>query len=89
MPWQTKDRYVYGNEEYFLRHGGHYYHEASPPNSLMYAASPPSIDTTMPFVAPELAEDTLMDVSIQVFLLSAEFNWFEHLLRNIRYMTTY
>lgn len=61
MPWQTKDRYVYGNEEYFLRHGGHYYHEASPPNSLMYAASPPSIDTTMPFVAPELAEDTLMD----------------------------
>ncbi|XP_052822730.1 serine/threonine-protein kinase ULK2 [Octopus bimaculoides] len=62
IAWPTKDRYIHTNEDHYYRHPAYLvYPEASPPTSLMYAPSPPSIDTAMPFVAPELAEDTLMD----------------------------
>ena len=37
--------------------------ETSPPPSLMYAQSPPNMEGPITFVAPELAEETLMDVS--------------------------
>ena len=38
--------------------------ETSPPPSLMYAQSPPNMEGPITFVAPELAEETLMDVSL-------------------------
>ncbi|KAL5016889.1 hypothetical protein ScPMuIL_006478 [Solemya velum] len=35
--------------------------ETSPPSSLLFAQSPPNMEGPITFVAPELAEDTLMD----------------------------
>ena len=37
--------------------------EEAPPSSLPYAQSPPNMEGPIMFVAPELAEETLMDVS--------------------------
>lgn len=42
--------------------------ETSPPSSLLYAQSPPNMEGPITFVAPELAEDTLMDV--RMFLIT-------------------
>ena len=36
--------------------------EASPPPTLMYAQSPSNMEGPITFVAPELSEETLMDV---------------------------
>lgn len=38
--------------------------EASPPPALMYAQSPSNMEGPIAFVAPELSEETLMDVMI-------------------------
>lgn len=38
--------------------------EASPPPTVMYAQSPSNMEGPITFVAPELSEETLMDVSI-------------------------
>ena len=38
--------------------------EASPPPTIMYAQSPSNMEGPIAIVAPELSEETLMDVSI-------------------------
>lgn len=38
--------------------------EASPPPAVMYAQSPSNMEGPITFVAPELSEETLMDVSV-------------------------
>lgn len=43
--------------------------ETSPPSSLMFAASPPNMEGPIMFVAPELSEETLMDVSEVILLV--------------------
>ena len=41
--------------------------ETSPPPSMMYAQSPPNMEGPITFVAPELAEETLMDVGVTLY----------------------
>jgi len=43
------------------------YFEDSPGKTMAFAQSPPNMEGPIMFVAPELAEETLMDVSETIF----------------------
>lgn len=47
--------------------------ETSPPPSLMYAQSPPNMEGPITFVAPELAEETLMDENHNAIMAKLNF----------------